>query len=176
MVYQVRVAPYDERWPALFAAEETRLSEVFGSLAAAIHHIGSTSVPGLAAKPIVDILVEVIDVGAVDGLGQAMSVLGYEAMGEFGLPGRRYFRKGGDQRTHQVHVFAAGSSEAVRHLAFRDYLRAHPEEAAAYGRLKTELARRHPTDIQAYMDGKDVFVKELEARALAWRNGRIPPA
>lgn len=172
MVYQVRVVPYDPRWPVEYAAEAARLREVFGPLAPAIHHIGSTSVPGLCAKPVIDILIEVSDIGAVDSLAPAMVALGYEALGEFGLPGRRYFRKGGDRRTHHVHVFGAGTSEAARHLALRDYLRARPDKAAAYGRLKTELALRHPADIEAYMDGKDAFVKELEAEALAWSSLR----
>ena len=91
-------------------------------------------------------------------------------MGEFGIAGRRYFRKGGDERTHQVHVFSADNVRDVeRHLAVRDYLRAHADRAEAYGRLKRALAARFPSDIEAYCDGKDAFVKALERDALAWK-------
>jgi GrpB-like predicted nucleotidyltransferase (UPF0157 family) len=106
-----------------------------------------------------------------------MAALGYRAWGEFGLPGRRFFTKDeSGTRTHNVHVYGAGNPEIERHLAFRDYMISHPEQARAYGLLKRELARRFPTDFESYMDGKDAFVKERERRALAWRKagGRCP--
>ena len=174
---RVIVVDHDPEWPGRYAAEAERLREVLGGNLAAIHHIGSTSVPGLAAKPVIDIMAVVQDLGAVDAANAAMEALGYECMGEFGIPGRRYFRRGGDRRTHQVHVFQADDTVNVsRHLAFRDYLRAHSDEAARYGRLKAELARRHPQDIEAYMDGKDAMVKEMELRALGWAGGPAIPA
>ncbi|MGB6017650.1 MAG: GrpB family protein [Nodosilinea sp.] len=98
-------------------------------------------------------------------------MLGYEAMGEFGLSGRRYFRKDnakGD-RTHHVHAFQAGSSEIDRHLAFRDFMITHPDCAQQYSDLKRALAAQYPEDIDSYMDGKDEFVKSMEQRALQWR-------
>ena len=99
--------------------------------------------------------------------------LGYECMGEFGIPGRRYFRKGGENRTHQIHVFAeADGRNVARHLAVRDYLRAHPQRAREYGALKAALAARYPEDIGAYCDGKDAFVRALERDALIWQRGR----
>jgi GrpB-like predicted nucleotidyltransferase (UPF0157 family) len=103
-----------------------------------------------------------------------LEALGYEAKGEFGIPGRRYFRKDDAEgiRTHQVHAFGAGSPGAARHLAFRDYMRAHPGIAREYGALKARLARAHPHDMQAYMDGKDAFVREHERRALLWADMR----
>jgi GrpB-like predicted nucleotidyltransferase (UPF0157 family) len=153
----------------MFLSEAGRLRAVFGDEAVAVHHIGSTSVPGLSAKPIVDFLVEVRDIERVDAYDDALRALGYEARGEFGIPGRRYFpRVVGETHTHHVHCFQAGHPEIAGHLAVRDYLIAHPEAAQAYGRLKEELARRHPWDIDAYVDGKDAFVKDLERRALAW--------
>jgi GrpB-like predicted nucleotidyltransferase (UPF0157 family) len=97
-----------------------------------------------------------------------MEALAYEALGEFGIPGRRYFRKGGDDRTHQAHVFQVGDPGVERHLAFRDYLRAHPGVAAEYGVLKAGLAQQFPEDIDKYMDGKDAFVKAAEQEALRW--------
>lgn len=83
---------------------------------------------------------------------------------------RRYFRKGGDHRTHQLHLFDENQVEAIeRHVAVRDYLRMHPEEAVQYGSLKKQLAAQFPNDIDAYIDGKDLFVKQLEQRALIWK-------
>jgi GrpB-like predicted nucleotidyltransferase (UPF0157 family) len=99
-----------------------------------------------------------------------MQSLGYESLGEFGIPGRRYFRRdnAAGERTHQVHAFQGGSPQIPRHVAFRDFLRAHAEVAQQYSDLKRRLAAAHPTDIEAYMDGKDGFIKEMETRALAW--------
>lgn len=165
---KVVVTEYNTEWPRLFKAEAEHLRRVFGDQLVEIHHIGSTSVPGLKAKPIIDIMPVVRDIRAVDDLTENMAELGYEALGEFGIPGRRYFRKGGEHRTHHVHVFAEGSGEIRRHLAFRDFLRAHPEEAEVYGNLKASLALRYPDDITAYMDGKDGYIKRVEAEALKW--------
>ena len=100
-----------------------------------------------------------------------MEALGYEAMGEFGLVGRRYFRKEHPPgiRTHHVHTYQVGSPEIERHLAFRDYLLAHPEDAQKYGELKLKLAQKYPEDIEGYINGKDEFVKEIEKKAIQWR-------
>lgn len=165
----VNVVPYDPQWRERFVQEAAALRDIFGDLLVALHHIGSTSVPGLPAKPIIDMLPVVWDITRVDARNAAMMALGYEPMGEFGILGRRYFRKGGDHRTHQLHVFQYDNREAIdRHLAFRDYLRAHQDDAERYGALKVELARRHPTDIIAYMEGKDPFIKAMEHTALLW--------
>jgi GrpB-like predicted nucleotidyltransferase (UPF0157 family) len=92
-------------------------------------------------------------------------------MGEYGIPGRRYFRKhdAAGVRTHHVHVFEVGSAQIERHLAFRDYLRSHPAEAQAYSELKRRLAQTHPTNIEAYMDGKHGFIQAIDAKAAVWR-------
>ncbi len=166
----VRVVEYDPHWPQMFEREAEKLAAVLGDNLVAIHHIGSTAVEGLAAKPIIDILPVVKNLAYVDAKNEQFAALGYECMGEFGIPGRRYMRKGGDLRTHQVHVFAQENEYAIsRHLAVRDYLRAHPAEAAEYAALKRSLAARYPSDIEGYCDGKDAFVKQLEKRALLWK-------
>jgi GrpB-like predicted nucleotidyltransferase (UPF0157 family) len=169
----VLVVKYDARWPAEFerAAEELR-----GAMREAltnIHHIGSTSVPGLQAKPVIDMLATVRDLDAADRCRSRMQALGYEAMGEFGIAGRRYFRRNDARgvRTHQLHAFEAGSPHVERHLAFRDYLRGHADIAARYAALKQALAERFHKNIEGYMDGKDEFIKEVEARAVEWRRG-----
>ena len=165
---QVIVLPYQSEWASEYMREADRLREVFGARLKQIYHMGSTSVPGLAAKPIIDILPVVDALEGIEQFDAQMEALGYEAKGEFGMPGRRYYRKGGDERTHHIHLYATGNREIKRHLVFRDYLRAHPEEAAAYGALKEQLATTYPLDIEAYIAGKDAFVKELEQRAIAW--------
>nr|WP_148929691.1 GrpB family protein [Paenibacillus methanolicus] len=164
----VEVSPPDANWPARYREEAEKLRRVLGPELAAIHHIGSTSIPGMHAKPIIDVLVEVRDIEAVDAYNDQMRRLGYQPKGENGIPLRRYFNKGGARRTHHVHVFQAGSEHVIRHLAFRDYLTAHPDDAKRYADLKIELARQFPSDMHAYIEGKDALAKELEAKALDW--------
>lgn len=166
----VEIYPYDPTWAADYAAEAARLAPVFGGNLVAMHHIGSTAVPGLPAKPIIDILPVVQDIALVADLNAPMAALGYIAKGENGIPGRRYFRKGSDaHHTHHVHVFQVGSPDIAKHLDFRDYLRAHPEELAAYGRLKTSLAAQFRTDPPAYTEAKSDFIAEILRQTAVWK-------
>ena len=166
---QVRVVPHDPAWTEAFEAEAAALRSVLGDEAVAIHHIGSTSVPNLHAKPTVDVLVEAREIGNLDDLETELDEGGYEAWGEYGIPGRRFFtRDRGPERLCNVHVFEAGSPGVERHLAFRDYLTRHPETARAYGDPKGDLAERFSADMEAYMNGKDAFVKKVEKEALSW--------
>lgn len=154
---RVEVVPPDPTWPEAFAAESQQISVALGENVVAIHHIGSTTIPNIYAKPVIDLLAEVIDLAQVDECNADMADLGYAAMGEFGIAGRRFFRLDNEKglRTHHVHVFAAGSEQVARHLAFRDYMTAHPADAQRYSDLKQKLAQAHAADIEAYMDGKD---------------------
>lgn len=166
---EIQVVPYDPSWPSRYRQEAALLREALGDCLVEIHHIGSTSVPGLWAKPIIDILPVVTAVEEADRRRAALEALGYEYLGEFGIPGRRYLRKGGDHRTHQVHLFGRESRDEIRrHLAVPAYLRCHPDAARDYAQLKRRLARRFPRDIDGYCDGKDAFVKALERAALDW--------
>ena len=161
------VVPYDPRWPELFEQEAARIAAVFGPELISIHHIGSTSVPGLRAKPIIDIMPIVRQIERLDLFNEAMVALGYEPRGENGIAGRRFYSKGGDEnRTHHVHSYEPGNPD------FRDYLIAHPEEAQQYARLKQALAQQYPHDIIGYMDGKDAFIKGILQQARAWRAGQ----
>lgn len=163
----IRVTDHDPSWPEEFKREAALLKDILKDELTAIHHIGSTAVPGLKAKPVIDIMPVVKDIGKIDAFRGAFENAGYEYMGEFGIPGRRFLKKGGRHRTHNVHIFGAGSeSEIRRHLAVRDYLKTHPREAAKYGALKEKLAALYPEDIDGYCDGKDAFVKALEKKAL----------
>lgn len=168
---KVRVVPHDPNWSAAFAAEAERIRSALGGMVVAIHHIGSTAIPGISAKPIIDILLEVEDILTLEARSVALVGLGYEAKGEFGISGRRFFSKesAAGVRTHQIHAFARGSSGSDRLLAFRDYMIAQPEVARSYSLRKQRLASSHPDDIEAYMDGKDAFIKEPEAKAIMWR-------
>ncbi|NMF85843.1 GrpB family protein [Nodosilinea sp. P-1105] len=173
----VTVVPPDPAWSRSFETESKLLSQALGTNnVVAIHHIGSTAIPHIYAKPVIDVLVEVQAIAEVDTCNGAMAELGYAALGEYGLIGRRYFRKDNAQgdRTHHVHVFQAGSSEVSRHLAFRDYLMVHPDAAQQYSDLKRTLATHYPNDIDGYMDGKDAFVKTLEKQALIWAHLTSP--
>ncbi len=167
---KVEVVTHDLRWKDAFITEAAAITHAMGANVHAIHHMGSTSIPGIHAKPVIDLLVEVRDLSSVDNRNTAMRALGYECMGEFGMPGRRYFRKDAQNgvRTHQIHTFEIGSDQMARHLAFRDYMIAHPDEAQAYSDLKRQLANAHPYDMEAYMDGKDGFIKEIDRRAAVW--------
>jgi GrpB-like predicted nucleotidyltransferase (UPF0157 family) len=168
----VEVLPYDPAWKDEYRREADRLLAVLGDDILEIHHIGSTSIPGIYAKPIIDILAGARDIADIDRHNDAMARLGYEARGEFGLPGRRFFTKGIPRRTHNLHIFKAGNEEFTRHLDFRDYMIAHPEDARKYGELKRNLAEQHRGDIDGYCDGKDYFVKEMEQKAIAWAKKR----
>ena len=163
---KIYMVSHDPKWRQLFQQEAEQLTAVLGSSVAAVHHIGSTAIPTIYAKPIVDILLVVQDLAALDEKQPSMEALGYEALGEFGILGRRYFRRDNlsGERTHQVHAFANDSPQIKRHLAFRDYLINHPETAQEYSDLKRELAAKHPEDIELYMDGKDEFIKKIDMR------------
>ncbi|MCO6442051.1 MAG: GrpB family protein [Nitrococcus mobilis] len=167
---RIAVVPYGPLWPREFEQSSGEVVTALGPNLLAIHHIGSTSIPGIHAKPVIDMLAVVADLTAVDQCSAEMERLGYEVMGEFGIDGRRYFRRNDSagRRTHQIHAFAEGSPHVSRHLAFRDFMRAHPTVARQYGELKRRLAEVHPDDMEAYMDGKDGFIKEMESRALEW--------
>ncbi len=167
---KVEVVQPDPNWRNEFEAESKQIAAALGETLVAVHHIGSTSIVGIYAKPIIDILVEVRNITEVDSLSPAMEQLDYEVMGEFGIPTRRYFRKDNQDgiRTHQVHTFEASSPQIKRHLAFRDFMNAHPKEAQQYSELKRKLAAEHPNDIDGYMDGKDDFIKEIDRRAAKW--------
>jgi GrpB-like predicted nucleotidyltransferase (UPF0157 family) len=166
----VEVIPHQASWAAAFAAEAAQIRAALNPLKVRLHHIGSTAIIGIHAKPIIDMLLEASDLGALNAQACALTSLGFEALGEFGIPGRSYFRKNNADRvrTHHLHAFAQGSEHARRHLAFRDYLNAHPLAAQNYSDLKIKLAQAHPQDMNAYMDGKDAFVKAHEALALTW--------
>ena len=166
---KVKVVPHDPEWRAAYDREADAISAALGDCPVTLHHIGSTSIPDILAKPIIDILGEAADLSLIDARTPAFAGLGYQAKGEFGIAGRRYFKKDNAQgvRTHHIHFFQTGSPGAERHLAFRDYLRAYPEIAAEYSALKAEITRGG-VNIDDYMDAKDPFIKRTERQAIDW--------
>ncbi|HUR45406.1 MAG TPA: GrpB family protein [Candidatus Saccharimonadales bacterium] len=165
---------YSSQWPDLFTAEAAVLQGILGVELVSIHHIGSTAVPGLAAKPIIDLLPVVRNIGRIDELASALEAAGYKAYGEYGLPGRRYFtRDKGEYRTHNVHIFQQDDLDIERHLAFCAYLQAHVEARQDYATLKREVYIQHPADIEAYNKSKDAWIKQAELTALEWYRDRV---
>jgi GrpB-like predicted nucleotidyltransferase (UPF0157 family) len=164
----VVIADYNSRWPSYFAEEAEWIRQVFGASLVALEHIGSTSVPGLAAKPVIDIQAVVQSVAGAQSAAPALALQGWQ-QGVFALdPERRlYFRKYNAQRirTGQLHIYESTHPAAAAHLLFRNYLRAHPEEAALYASLKRELAQQFPTDRLAYNDAKTAYIEAVVAKA-----------
>jgi GrpB-like predicted nucleotidyltransferase (UPF0157 family) len=175
MIRKVEVVPHNPNWHSLFEIESKQIAIALGSNVITIDHIGSTSIDTIYAKPIIDILIEVRSIGKVEERNPMMQALGYECMGEFGIEGRRFFRKDNPAgiRTHHIHTFEVNSSQIVRHLSFRDYLNAHPEDALKYSTLKRSLAGKYPFDIERYMDGKAGFIQDIDRQAAAWRRQQL---
>ena len=169
------MVPYTPDWAVQFEKEKQLLLDALPALILAAHQIGSTAVEGLAAKPIVDILIVVLNLEKLDASNHALEKAGYECMGEFGIKGRRYFRKSPWRRTHQIHAFMEGDPNILRHLAFRDYLNSHPAVQLEYAALKTRLASTCNNDINVYSAGKNDFIKYHERLALRLFDGAYPP-
>lgn len=165
-VRKVEVVPYNSEWANLFESEALLIKQALGDNCIEIHHIGSTAVPGLAAKPIIDIIPVVQDLKRVDQVVEKMEWLGYEARGENGILFRRFFLKNKNhfKNKFNVHVFEKNTADIERHLKFRDWMRSHPSDKDAYATLKKELADRYPEDIFKYVFGKDAFVASIDAK------------
>jgi GrpB-like predicted nucleotidyltransferase (UPF0157 family) len=170
MTRKVVVLPYDPTWSQLYEVECGVLQSIFGDEVVAIHHIGSTSIPGMSAKPIIDLMIEVRDIISVDQFNEKMRETGYTPKGENGISGRRYFVKGSeDLHLSHVHCFQSGHWQIERCLTFRDYLMNHPVEARSYSQLKENLAEHYPENIDAYVEGKETFCDEINAKARRWK-------
>jgi GrpB-like predicted nucleotidyltransferase (UPF0157 family) len=163
-IVKIEIVPYDPRWPALYAEERERVEAVLGDLAERIEHIGSTSVPGLSAKPLIDILVTVAHLGPVNLYIERLGSLGYTYFPVLGSTARYSFGKG-IPHTHHIHIVEHGGQEHIRLLTFRDYLRTHPDTARQYETLKRQLANRFHSDRQAYNQAKTDFIRSIVMKA-----------
>jgi len=169
---RIELASPNPDWKEHFEEEAGKLEEIFTNLVG-IYHIGSTATVGVKAKPVIDILTVVDDLSAVAGFVEELEKLGYKYRGEYGLPGREYFEKGNPVHTHHLHVFEEGDREIDRHLLFRDYLNAHPEEARAYSDLKESLAVKYRTDPEGYTEAKSDFISEIDRKAREWERKSV---
>jgi GrpB-like predicted nucleotidyltransferase (UPF0157 family) len=163
---KVEIHEYDPRWAEEFEREKAAILAVLEGVAGIvdIEHIGSTAVPGLAAKPVIDLQIGVQKLGAAEEYVERLAKLGYVNHPQDD-PGRLFFRKG-MPRTHHLHIVEHGSWDHRRHLTFRDNLRADPETLAEYQALKRELAAKHPLEREEYVEGKTAFVEAVVARTL----------
>ena len=173
--FVVELARHSPRWAEMAANEASRLKATLGDELVEVHHIGSTAVPGIMAKPIVDLMPIVRSIDRLDEMETAVRSLGYKWFGEYGLAGRRYCYLSDPttgRRVFQLHCYQQGSSEAPRHLAFRDFLLTHPTIAREYEAEKVRAAATRPDDVNAYNDEKNDWIKRVEKDALAWRARR----
>ncbi len=164
----VVIVPYDPQWPGLFKDEKARIARLNGIREVTIEHIGSTAVPGLGAKPILDIMIGVRTLFIADECIKPLESIGYRYVPEFeaSIPERRFLWKGTQaKRTHHIHIVEKSSDFWERHLLFRDYLRTHPTEAENYYKLKTQMAETYGSDRDGYTDAKSLFIESIIEKA-----------
>jgi len=167
----VKIVDYDPEWPILFEKEKARILKAVGTKVVAVEHVGSTSVPGLGAKPVVDIMVGIPHLsGALDCL-EPLESIGYEYVPEYeaAMPQRRYFRKGPaniPNRHYHLHMVEYNSDFWKHHLLFREYLKTHVDAASEYWGLKKRLAAKHMSNREAYTEAKTAFIKSVLSKAL----------
>lgn len=168
----VALVPHESGWAANFSAQATALTAAVGCAPMELHHIGSTAIPGMIAKPIIDILGVVTDLSLLDDADIALDRIGYVARGAHGIAGRRYYVRADDGGAHlqHLHVFAHAAPEVGEHLLFRDYLRADDAAADRYARAKIDSARTTRTK-QDYQAAKATVIADLLRQAKAWRSG-----
>ena len=164
----IKVVPYNSDWIKDYVKESEQIKNILGDEIIKSYHIGSTAIPGIYAKPIIDILIEVNDIKNIDNYNDEMNKLGYISKGEFGIEGRRFFLKGIYNRTHHLHIFETGNPEIRKHLNFKDYMISHPETAKQYEKLKKDLSIKFRYDNEGYCKGKDEFIRDIDKQAEEW--------
>lgn len=171
-VIGVQLVPHSQEWADTARLEARRLMAALGATVIRVEHMGSTAIPGIMAKPIIDFIPVVSSLHELDAKRSILEALGYDYLGEFGIPTRRYCRLNDPttgERKFQLHCFAEDSPQIARHLAFRDYLRAHPGIAAEYEAVKQRAAALHPDNVLLYNDAKNDWIKKTEQDALTWQ-------
>lgn len=167
---KIILSEYNSDWPAAFKQEKKTLQISLSSSNPSIEHVGSTSVPNLIAKPVIDIMMGLPDFAQADSLVPCIQQLGYTYFSQYGdvMPYRRFFKKqNGDIVTHHIHMIETGSEFWVRHLLFRDYLRDNTSVTADYARLKLNLAQQDWKDVNEYADAKTDFIRDVEKQAFS---------
>lgn len=168
----IEIVDYDPGWPAGFAREAADVRRALGPLAGEFEHIGSTAVPGLGAKPTIDLMIGYPELEIGEGFVGAMKRLGYDYLGEYGIPGRHFFRKGLPP-THHVHCVLRDGDFWTKQIVFRDYLRSNPAVAVSYERLKRDLGTRFSHDRKSYTTAKTDFILDAQERAWRWAGAAL---
>lgn len=160
------IVPYDQKWKDAFKQEAEVLARIFGDNVIVIEHIGSTSVPGLAGKPTIDILIIVDDISGIDALNPKMEAFGYEALGEHTMPGgtRLFIKEHNNERLYHVHIFQKNHSHIKEMLDLRNYFRSHPKIVKEYSQLKFDLFKKYPNDYALYRKEKDKWMEKLKEK------------
>ena len=166
MANRVVIQDYDPRWPQMFEMLRSRIAVVLDGVAHSIEHVGSTAVPGLAAKPVIDIDVLLRSASDLPLVIRRLADLGYEHRGDLGVIEREAFRTKPDDFSHHLYVCPPDSQEYHRHVAFRNHLRAHADDANTYASLKRKLALQFGTDREGYNQAKNKFVEGILQRTL----------
>lgn len=162
MMRFIEVVQYSKNWPQCFDMAASTIKNIIGNNCIDVHHIGSTSIEGLSAKPVIDVMPVVRSIRNVDQLKDQFQQFGYEWRGELGIPMRRYLQlNDGDLRIQNIHIFEEGNPEIEKHITFRNWMRSHPDACAQYGELKGKLAKKFPHDILGYGLGKDDFIQTV---------------
>ena len=163
---RVMVVPYDAAWALAFEAIAKDIKQALGDLMLGVEHVGSTAVPGLWAKPCIDLDVIIQDYSVLDAVCERLAAIGYEHEGNLGIPGREAFRYTNKPhlQTHHLYVCPVGSLELRRHIAFRDFLRSHPEAVEKYSSVKRTAAALFPEDIDQYIQYKSPCIEEFYHR------------
>ncbi len=176
----VEIVPYNACWPDLFRAEAARIQKALGPELREIYHIGSTSIPNMPAKPVVDLMLSCENLDAIGVIAEKLANLNYYGLRRSVIPHRSFFaRRESAEVSFNLHIRERGDPQINRHVNFRDYISQHPEEARAYASLKKHLAEKYPDDLTAYVKGKEKWVQEIDAKAKQWperkRNYLLPP-
>ena len=168
MALTSKICEYDDTSPARFQAEKKMIEQRLGGLVEEIHHVGSTSIVGIRAKPEIDLLIIVKSIEQIDTIESAMSTLGYDVRGECGIPGRYYFSKNvNGKRTFKAHLCIGSHRLALELIVFRDYLRDHPEEIKIYESLKIRLAKNGSAVTREYLDGKEEYIRGIIEKSIS---------
>lgn len=169
----IKLIDHSPKWVDYFKEESDQIQNLLGNHLNEIHHIGSTAIAGIAAKPVIDIMLEFKDLDQIDEIWQSLAQLNYRALrGHIG-PHRSYFTRRADSDiTYHLHLRESGDPQLNRHVNFRNYMNAHPDKAQAYAKLKLNLAQQHIDNINAYVAGKDKFIQEIDRLAKTWPQRR----
>jgi GrpB-like predicted nucleotidyltransferase (UPF0157 family)/GNAT superfamily N-acetyltransferase len=171
---KVEIVAYQANWPATFQKEAAALNSALEQHLTAIHHIGSTSIPNMPAKPIIDIMVELENVDAIQEIERRLTLLDYEPVRRHVIPHWSFFTRKMHGPYHvNLHLREKGDTQVIRHIRFRDYVIAHPDAAAAYAALKIQLATEFHDDILQYVCGKDALVQSIDTKAKLWKNAEF---